>query len=211
MNRGGDIRRDGRVGRRRSPAKRVYWETGIEGSNPSLSAICFVITGVFLTIVAHMQKLQFVVALILSATLMGCQQKEQEPPLKIDAGGSHMTKKDAAVVVPDSVKKRWRAVKIAVIDKAKIKETVYSIPIGSSVSIPESSMSIEVESFLPAFILEGSVITTTSNELKNPAAKVKITEKGNIIFKGWLFARFPTNTSMHPNFGFTLVDAVPAK
>ena len=24
-------------GRRRSPAKRVYWETGIEGSNPSLS------------------------------------------------------------------------------------------------------------------------------------------------------------------------------
>src|SRR6266540_1690024 len=35
-------RRDGRVGRRRSPAKRVYWETGIEGSNPSLSAILLI-------------------------------------------------------------------------------------------------------------------------------------------------------------------------
>lgn len=30
-------------GRRRSPAKRVSWETGIEGSNPSLSAIFFII------------------------------------------------------------------------------------------------------------------------------------------------------------------------
>jgi hypothetical protein len=28
-------------GRRRSPAKRVSWETGIEGSNPSLSANLF--------------------------------------------------------------------------------------------------------------------------------------------------------------------------
>jgi hypothetical protein len=167
--------------------------------------------GVFLTIVARVQKFLFVVVLILSAALTGCRQKEQKPLLKIDAAGSHMTKKEAAVVVPDSVKKAWKAVKIAVIDKAHIKETVYTIPIGSSVSIPESSMNIEVEAFLPAFIMEGSVMTTSSNELKNPGAKVKITEKGNIIFKGWLFARFPTNTFMHPNYGFTLVDAVPAK
>ncbi len=32
------LRRDGRVGRRRSPAKRVYSERGIPGSNPGLSA-----------------------------------------------------------------------------------------------------------------------------------------------------------------------------
>jgi hypothetical protein len=158
-----------------------------------------------------MQRLLFVVVLILSAPLMGCQQKEQKPPLKIDTAGSHMTKKEAAVVVPDSVKKRWKAVRIAVIDKANIKETVYTIPIGSSVSIPESSMNIEVEAFLPAFIMEGSVMTTSSNELKNPGAKIKITEKGNIIFNGWLFARFATNTFIHPSYGITLVDAVPAK
>jgi len=158
-----------------------------------------------------MPRVPFIVALFLPGFLTGCQQSEQKPPLKIDAAGSHITKKEAAVVVPDSVRKSWKAVKIAVIDKANIKETVYTIPIGSSVSIPESSMNIEVEAFLPAFIMEGSVMTTSSNELKNPGAKVKITEKGNIIFKGWLFARFPTNTFMHPSYGFTLVDAVPAK
>jgi len=158
-----------------------------------------------------MQRILFIVALFLPAALAGCRQKEQEPPLKMDAAGSHITKKEAAVVVPASAKNAWKAVKIAVIDKANIKETVYTIPIGSSVSIPESSMNIEVEAFLPAFIMEGTVMTTSSNDLKNPGAKVKITEKGNIIFKGWLFARFPTNTFMHPNYGFTLVDAVPAK
>lgn len=167
--------------------------------------------GVFLTKVARMPRILFIVALFLSAVLAGCQQNEQKPPLKIDAAKSHVTKKGTTVVVPPSAKNAWKAVKIAVIDKANIKETVYTIPIGSSISIPESSMNIEVEAFLPAFIMEGSVMTTSSNELKNPGAKVKITEKGNIIFKGWLFARFPTNTFMHPSYGFTLVDAVPAK
>ena len=157
-----------------------------------------------------MQRFLFVVP-ILSAVLTGCQQKEKEPPLRIDAAGSHVSKKEAAVVVPDSVKKKWKSVRIAVIDKANIKETIYTIPVGSSVSLPESSMNIEVEAFLPAYIVEGSVVTTSSNELKNPGAKIKITSKGNIIFKGWLFARFPTNTFIHPKYGFTLVDAIPAK
>ena len=78
-----------------------------------------------------MQSLLFVVVLILSAALTGCQQKEQKPPLKIDTAGSHMTKKEAAVVVPDSVKKTWKAVKIAVIDKAKSKKP--SMPSPSAV------------------------------------------------------------------------------
>ncbi|KAB0667600.1 DUF2155 domain-containing protein [Oryzomonas japonica] len=169
--------------------------------------------GVFLTIVARVQKVLIIVLLFLPAFLLGCQPKgqEQKPQPKIDAAGSHVTKKEATVVVPDAVKKSWKAVRIAVIDKANIKETVYTIPIGSSVSIPAFSLDIAVEAFLPAFIMEGAVMTTSSNDLKNPGAKVTITEKGNIIFKGWLFARFPTNTFMHPNYGFTLVDAVPAK
>ena len=35
------LRRDGRAGRRRSPAKRVRGESSSEGSNPSLSAIVY--------------------------------------------------------------------------------------------------------------------------------------------------------------------------
>jgi len=122
-----------------------------------------------------------------------------------------MTPQEETLKVPDSVKKRWKAVRIAVIDKANIKETVYSIPVGSTFSVSDPPMTIEVEAFLPAFIKEGFAMTSSSDELKNPAAKIRISEKGNIIFNGWLFARFPTNTSIHPKYGFTLVDAVSTK
>jgi len=72
-------------------------------------------------------------------------------------------------------------------------------------------MSIEVENFLPAFIMEGSSITSASNDLKNPAAKVKINEASTVLFKGWMFARYPTTHAfMHPRFSFTLIDAVPS-
>ena len=72
-------------------------------------------------------------------------------------------------------------------------------------------MSIEVENFLPAFIMEGSSITSASNDLKNPAAKVKINEASTALFKGWMFARYPTTHAfMHPRFSFTLIDAVPS-
>jgi hypothetical protein len=162
------------------------------------------------TLISYVQRSLSAVALLLLAGAAGCQQKEQGPPPKIDTERSHQTKKEATVVVPDTVKGAWKAVKIAVVDKANVKETIYTIPIGSTVSLPGSSMKIEVEAFLPAFVMEGSVMTSSSNDLKNPGAKVKITEKGNIIFNGWLFSRFPTTHAfMHPNYGFTLVDAVP--
>jgi hypothetical protein len=72
-------------------------------------------------------------------------------------------------------------------------------------------MIIQVETFLPAFIMEGSTMTSASNELKNPGAKVQITENGAVIFRGWLFSLFPnTQAFMHPKYGFSLVDVVPA-
>ncbi|HEY3308407.1 MAG TPA: hypothetical protein VGJ93_08110 [Desulfuromonadaceae bacterium] len=72
-------------------------------------------------------------------------------------------------------------------------------------------MSIEVETFLPAFTMEGSTMTSASNDLKNPAAKVRIVESDSGVFKGWLFTRYPTTHAfIHPRFSFKLMDAVPA-
>ena len=113
--------------------------------------------------------------------------------------------------MPDSVRGKWKAVKIAVTDKSVSKEHVYTIPIGGKITLPRTSMTIEVETFLPAFIMEGSVRTSSSNQLKNPGAKVRISDAGSVIYKGWLFSRYPTTHAfMHPRYGFTLVDFVPA-
>lgn len=100
--------------------------------------------------------------------------------------------------------------RIAVIDKPNVTQKLYTIPIGGKLAIPSSALVIEVETFLPSFTMEGSVMTSSSNDLKNPGAKVRITENGTVIFKGWLFSMFPkTHAFMHPKYGFTLVDVVP--
>ena len=124
---------------------------------------------------------------------------------------SHAAKKEARIVVPPSVAKRWKAVKIAVVDKSNISQKIYTVPIGGNLTISGSTIDIKVETFLPAFIMEGSTMTSASDDLENPGVKVQITENGAIIFKGWLFSKFPnTHAFMHPRYGFTLVDFVPA-
>jgi hypothetical protein len=141
--------------------------------------------------------------------LNGCQDK-QPPPLKVEAAHSHPVKNDAKIIVPSDVAGRWKSVKIAVIDKSNVSQQSYLIPIGGTLAIPASTLIIEVESFLPAFTMEGSVMTSSSNELKNPGAKVRISDNGVVIFNGWLFSLFPkTHAFMHPKYGFTLVDVLP--
>jgi len=146
--------------------------------------------------------------------MAGCQKSEppQPPPLQIDSARSHAAKKEATVIIPATVKGKWKAVKIDIIDKANAKEAIYSVPVGGKLAVPGTSMVIEVETFLPAFVMEGTAITSASNELTNPGAKVRISDKGGIIFNGWLFGKYPTaHAFMHPIYGFTLVDAVPHK
>jgi len=149
---------------------------------------------------------------ILLAGLSGCQQPQQ-PPSKAAVGplNSHAVKKEARIVVPSFVAGKWKAVRIAVIDKANVSQKIYTIPIGDKLAIPGSGLVVKVETFLPAFTMEGSTMTSASNDLKNPGVKVQIIENGAVIFKGWLFSKFPnTHALMHPRYGFTLVDVVPA-
>ncbi len=199
-------RRDGRVGRRRSPAKRVYWETGIEGSNPSLSA----------TISSDTPLIHSRIFMLFAYVFFGvgvltvCRVNAAMLPNDFRSSASHSTAIEKAVVVPPEVMRRWKAIKLAVIDKSRGTENIYVVPIGSIYKVPSSSLIIIVDAFLPAFIMEGMTITTSSNDLLNPGAKVRISENGTLVFQGWLFARFPnTHAVTHPKYGISLIGVVP--
>jgi hypothetical protein len=149
--------------------------------------------------------------LVLLTLIAGCGKKEDKKAGEMTPIPGHATKKEAVVVVPDSVKGKWKAVKIAVTNKETNKETVYTVAIGSEIAIPNTNLSIRVENFLPHFMMEGTALTSQSNEPKNPAAQIRITEGGKEIFKGWLFSLYPTTHAFqHPKYGFTLVDFLPA-
>ena len=158
-----------------------------------------------------MQKLKSLVFVILVLVLAaGCHKKEEQ---KSGASGPHSQGpgKESIIVVPDSVKGKWKAVRIAVTDKAAHKESIYTVAIGSQFAIPGTNLAITVENFLPHFTMSGAVMTSQSNEPVNPAARVRVYEDGREIFKGWLFSLFPTTHALqHPEYGFTLVGFIPA-
>ncbi|WP_407920204.1 DUF2155 domain-containing protein [Geobacter pickeringii] len=142
----------------------------------------------------------------------GCKkQDEKKAEQAASPQGQGPTKKESVVAVPESVKGKWKAVKIAVTDKTVNKESVYTVTIGSEFTIPDSNLAIKVETFLPHFTMDGTTLTSQSNEPKNPAAQIRIMEGGKEVFKGWLFSLYPTTHAFnHPKYGFTLVDFVPA-
>ena len=142
--------------------------------------------------------------------LSSCQERNEKPHESPNPNTSQRTVKEKTVIVPPDVSRRWKAVKLAVIDKTRGTENIYIVPIGSPFAIPSSALTITVEAFLPSFTMEGAVITTSSNELVNPGAKVRISENGTPVFQGWLFSKFPnTHAVTHPKFGFSLIGIVP--
>jgi hypothetical protein len=143
--------------------------------------------------------------------LAACSAKEEKKPV---ATNSHEQgiKKQTTVVDPPVSKGKWRAVVVGVTDKQTGKETAYEVPIGSQASISNSGITISVETFLPDFTMQGTLLTSKSNEPKNPAAKIRVFEGDKEIFKGWLFALYPTTHSFqHPRYGFTLKNYIPAQ
>lgn len=150
----------------------------------------------------------------LPMVIFGCKAKEE--PKKPDQGApsanDNVVRKQTEVTVPASVKGKWKAVKLSIMDKEKNKEGFVVIEIGKTMKINDTNLVIKVETFLPHFIMEGTSLTSSSNMPKNPAVQVHITENGQDVFKGWLFTLYPnTHASQHSRYGFGLVDFYPAK
>lgn len=153
------------------------------------------------------------VILVLSAlTVGGCKKKqEQAAPEQMQPmqGGPQMgmpQKVETVLQVPDDVKKKWKSIKLNVTDKSTNKSTIVTAEIGKETTISGTDMKVFVEVFLPAFKMDGGTITSTSpDQTTNPAAKIKVTEKGQEIFSGWLFELYPTvHPFTHPKYTVTL-------
>lgn len=158
-------------------------------------------------LVKRLMKLM-VLSLVAMGFAAGCNDKQEKKPAVTKP---QPARAPSVVVVPDSVKGKWKAVQIAVADKNAQQQKVYTLNIGSEFKLPGSALTVKVENFLPHFVMEGTTLTSQSNELVNPAAQFIIREGGKEIFKGWLFSLYPTtHVFQHPQYGFTLVDYTPA-
>ena len=149
----------------------------------------------------------FVILLIVS-----CSKKKEEAPQGFNGGtpmpqpqmGIKMGK--SQVVIPEDVNKVWKSVNIEVLNKESNESKKFDIDIGKELTIPNSNIKLKVESFLPSLTIIGNTITSSSNEPKNPAARILIIENDKEIFHGWLYQRFQMiHPFQHPKYKVTLV------
>ena len=129
-----------------------------------------------------------------------------------------MTMGETKIVVPDSVKGKWSAVKLLVEDKATKESKEYTVNLNSDFKIPNSNLKIYVGEFLPDFKMSGLTLTSSSNEPKNPAVAIKVSEGNKQIFPaqgkkwGWLFSKMPSVHQLnHPKYSIFLKEGIPKK
>jgi hypothetical protein len=129
-----------------------------------------------------------------------------------------MTMGETKVIVPDSVKGKWSAVKLVVEDKAKKESKEYTINLNSDFKVPDSNLKIHVGDFLPDFKMSGLTLTSASNEPKNPAVALRVFEGNKQIFPvqgkkwGWLFSKMPSIHPLnHPKYMIILKEGIPKK
>ena len=97
--------------------------------------------------------------------------------------------------VPPEVEAAYSGIKLRWKDASNGQEGVIDVPLGGGTPLPDPSIVVRADVFLPAFAMGGGVLTSDGIEPQNPAARITVFEKGQEIFGGWIFTRFP---DVHP-------------
>lgn len=156
-----------------------------------------------------------VVVLAFAMTLVwGCQKKAQEIPLDEEISEEMpMPTVPSTVMVPEEIAGKWKAVVLEVTDKDTNEQSDVTVAIGETAPLTGSGLTVFVEAFLPSFTMAGDVFTSSSADLNNPAARIKIAdEQGQQLFYSWVFALYPaTHPFEHPRYAVILKDYVAAE
>lgn len=112
--------------------------------------------------------------------------------------------------VPPEVAKAYSGIRLRWNDASDGKEGVIEVPLGGATPLPDPSVVVRADVFLPAFTMAGGAITSDGVEAQNPAARITVFEKGQEVFGGWIFTRFPdVHPFTHPRFQLKLEGGVP--
>ena len=148
-----------------------------------------------------------------SKPLQASVKKELETNLGgVHPGVKEEVKIDRGIVVPKEVKGQWKAVKIMVRNKIdESRSSMKTASLGSSFNLGGSGIKVTVGPFMPNFVMTKNNYSSNGNELINPAVRLRVEDKGKILFEGWAFAKYPTMYAFeHDEFAFQLMDYIPA-
>jgi hypothetical protein len=139
---------------------------------------------------------------------------ERSEPAAAPAGGSGNPTVPTRLQIPPEVVQTYSGVRLTWKDSSSKKEGTLEVPLGQVVPIPgsDSDLSVRADAYLPAFTMSADAITSTGVEEQNPAARIAVLEKGQEIFAGWIFNRFPdVHPFQHSRFSLLLAGGVRRK
>jgi hypothetical protein len=122
------------------------------------------------------------------------------------SGGSGATRIPNRLEVPEAVGKAYSGIVLLWKDSQSGKEGKLEVPLGgSATAVPDSTLTVTADVFLPAFTMTSDVITSSGIEPENPAARIQVMDGGKPVFAGWIFQRFPdVHPFTHPRFSLKL-------
>jgi len=119
--------------------------------------------------------------------------------------------KDRKVVGQDKLKKRWRGIRIRIVDVPGGRQALWDVHPGRPVPIPGLGLSVKVNVILSHFAMGGGVVRADGDDSGNPAAEVQVFEDGKQVWEGWMFQRFPDLRQFCGNrYQLVLKDILPA-
>jgi hypothetical protein len=157
-------------------------------------------------------------ALLLTAA--ACREKGRPDPnirmavshesTAADSAGGEAGAVPTRLEVPPEVEAAYSGIRLRWKDSSDGKEGVIDVPLGGGTPLPDPSLVVRADVFLPAFSMGGGVLTSDGVEPQNPAARITVFERGKEIFGGWIFTRFPdVHPFTHSRFSLLLEGGVP--
>src|SRR5262245_21651578 len=169
-------------------------------------------------------KTRTMLALAAALAVVACRERgrpdpnirmvpSHEPSDAREAGGGGEGGDGGAVPtrleVPPDVQAAFSGLRLRWKDKQSGKEGVIDVPLGGGVPLPDPTLVVRGDVYLPSFSMGGGAITSDGIEEQNPAARITVFEKGQEIFGGWIFTRFPdVHPFSHPRFELRLEGGV---
>ena len=124
-------------------------------------------------------------------------------------GGGDASGVPTRLEVPPEVQAAYSGIQLRWKDSSNGQEGVIDVPLGGGTPLPDPSLVVRADVFLPAFAMGGGVLTSDGVEPQNPAARITVFERGQEIFGGWIFTRFPdVHPFTHPRFKLLLEGGV---
>ncbi|MCB9476868.1 MAG: hypothetical protein H6685_08340 [Deltaproteobacteria bacterium] len=111
---------------------------------------------------------------------------------------------------PASVAEKFQGIKLMLVNKKTGKQTYFDVPLREETKLGDTGFVVTVLNLLPTLQVDDAGVTSVSDELRNPGAKLQIVEEGQEPMIGWSFQRMPQMVMIeHPIYVFQMVEALP--